>query len=196
MREVYPELAGRWGIYLVHGVNVGYPNLQPAIDEALLAGAALVPEMYPARSQYCAAGETALARDLWLADYFRGSRGAFPQGRFHWLMQRRQALGSPSAIAPIFGVTDTFQDGAQPARFLDRMFFVWATRSGYRSVLLAEHGGPGAYKWQLSSTTNSSRDLAFAASYRHYSVEGSVASRLGLVPCQSVWGDAPSLNRA
>jgi hypothetical protein len=183
MRAVYPELAGRWGVYLVHGVNVAYPNLQPAIDELLLADAALVPEMYPARSQYCAAGANTLERDIWLGDYFRGSRGDFPQGRLHWLMSRRTALGSLSAVAPIFGVTDTFMTGTQPARFLDRMFYVWATRSGYRSLLLSENGGPGAYKWEHPHTSNTSRDLAFSTSYEHYGVTGSTSSRLGQVPC-------------
>jgi hypothetical protein len=183
MRAAYPELAGRWGAYLVHGLAVAYPNLQPAIDELLLADAALVPEMYPARSQYCAAGDTAYDRDVWLSDYFRGSRGSFPQGRVHWLVNRRTHLGSASSIAPIFGVTDTFMTGDQPARFLDRMFYVWATRSGYRSLLLAENGGPGAYKWQHPHTSNTSRDLAFASSYAHYSAGGSTSSRLGQVPC-------------
>jgi hypothetical protein len=183
MRSVYPQWRGRWGAYIVTGEAIAYPNLQPAIDELLDAGAPLGVEMYAHQSRYCASGSTIAERDRWLGDYFHGSRGAFSQGRFHWLAQRRRIRGSESQLTVLFGVTDDFLDGRAPAKFLDRMFYVWATRSGYRGTILDDNGGPGAWKWDAPKMGNTSRDLAFAESFQHYSVEGRISSRLGPVPC-------------
>jgi hypothetical protein len=84
----------------------------------------------------------------------------------------------------LFGVHDMYMDGEAPAVFLDRMFYVWVTRSGYPSVLdLAVGGGPGAWKWDQPYMSNTSRDLAFAESFDHYAVRGDRTSRLGQVQC-------------
>ncbi len=181
----YPQVAGRWGAFVVHGLSVAYPNLNtaptPAIDALLAAGATIVAEMYPKRSEYCAAGANAAERDAWLTDFFRGSQGAFPQGRFHWLAQRRESLGSSSALGLLFGVTDTYLTGVNPGIFLDRLFYVWRTGSGYPSTLLLANGGPGSWKWHDQSPT--SRDELFRQSFEWYSVAGDTSSRLGPVPC-------------
>ncbi|MBM4358865.1 MAG: hypothetical protein FJ096_12240 [Deltaproteobacteria bacterium] len=185
MATKYPQWRGRWGAYLVHGANVAYPGLNtaptPAIDALLDAGATLSAEMYPARSQYCAAGDTTAQRDAWLGEFFRGSQGAFPQGRFHWLSERKVAKKSDSQLTLLFGVIDTYMTGEGPAVFLDRMFYVWRAKSGYPSVLLPGGGGVGAYKWHDQSP--SSRDLAFAQSFEHYVVQGQTTSLKGQVSC-------------
>jgi hypothetical protein len=185
MASKYPQWTGRWGVYLVHGNNVGYPNLNtdptPAIDALLNAGATIAAELYAKRSEYCAAGGTAALRDAWLASFYRGGEGAFPQGRFRWLAERKAALGSTSQLSMLFGVTDTYMTGVGPAVFLDRMFYVWRAKSGYPSLLLPGNGGPGAWKWQDQSPT--SRDAAFAESFDHYVVQGQAASLKGQVAC-------------
>ena len=180
MASVYPQWAGRWGAYLVNGEAVAYPGLNPAIDALLDADALIAVELYPHQSRYCDEGATAYARELWLADFFTGTP---TQGRFDWLVQRRTNRGSDSQLSVVFGVTDSFLDGAAPAVFLDRMFHVWVTRSGYRWFLLDENAGPGAWKWDQPCMSNTSRDLAFSESCLHDSVNGSTSSRLGQVSC-------------
>ena len=76
------------------------------------------------------------------------------------------------------------------AVFIDRMFYVWMTRTGQPSMISAGNGGPGAYKWQDVAKTdlgygvgNTSRDLAWAESFDHYAVQGLASSRLGPVSC-------------
>lgn len=180
MRTVYPQWTGRWGTYVVNGSGVAYPNLNPAIDALLDADAILAVELYTARSTYCASGNTAYERDVWLSEFFAGTS---TQGRFGWLVARRTSRGSPSHLNVLFGVTDTYMNETGPAVFLDRMFYVWVTRSGYRSFLLAANGGAGAWKWDQPYMSNTSRDQAFAESFLHYCVDGYTSSRLGQVSC-------------
>jgi len=179
MRAVYPQWNGRWGAYLVNGPAISYPNLTAVIDALLDADAIIVAEMYPYRSAYCQSGGTTAGRDQWLGDFFHGSRGAFPMGRFHWLMQRRKSRGSASHVTVVFGVTDKFAGATAAAKFIDRMFYVWITRSGYPATISLQNGGPGAWKWDVSAVGNTSRDLAFVESFQHYVVAGRTSSRLG-----------------
>ncbi len=181
MREQYPQWAGRWGVWLVHGIGVSYASLQPAIDELLLADAHLVAELYPAMSQYCSAASTTAGRDAWLAAYYRGGEGSFPQPRFKWMVGRRAELGSTSPLSLAFGVTETYLDRSQADVFLDRMFYVWRHKSGFGSLLFPGVGGVGAYKWHDHGPTT--RDLDFVDSYLHYSVAQDPSSRRGPVPC-------------
>ena len=183
MRTVYPQWKGRWGAYLVNGASISYPNLTAGIDALLVAGAFIVPEMYPHKSSYCSSGTSAGAQDKWLGEFFRGSGGAFPQGRFHWLVQRRTYRASTSHLPILFGVADSFVGGSGASVFIDRMFYVWVTRSGYPGTLSSANGGPGAWKWDYPAMSNTSRDLAFAQSYQHYVVQGLKTSRLGQVTC-------------
>lgn len=183
MRTVYPQWKGRWGAYLVNGTAVAYPNLATGIDALLQADAIIAVELYPYLTDYCSSGTTTAARDKWLGDFFHGSRGAFPQGRFHWLAQRRAAKGSASHLTVVFGVTDKFVGGSGAAKLIDRMFYVWITRSGYPSIISLQGGGPGAWKWDGPYVSSTSRDLAFAQSFEHYVVQGKISSRLGPVSC-------------
>ncbi len=183
LRTLYPQWRGRWGAYLVNGQAVSYARLNPAIDQLLLAGAPIGAEMYIRQSAYCASGSTAAARDQWLADFFRGTQGKFPQARFKWLVERRAHLGSESHLSVLFGVTDDFLDGKSPGVFLDRLFYVWANLSKFPSTLLIANGGPGAWKWDQPYMSNTSRDLAFVQSLQHYAISGKKTSRLGAVPC-------------
>ena len=105
----------------------------------------------------------------------------FPQGRFHWLSQRKIARASDSQLSAMFGVTDTYMTGTGPAVFLDRMFFVWKTKSGYPSVIEATSGGVGAWKWHDQSPT--SRDAAFSESFAYYVVDDQTTSLKGQVTC-------------
>jgi hypothetical protein len=184
MRTRYPQWAGRWGAFVGYA---NYPVLADGLDALLRADAVLSLELYPRQSQYCASAQTAGERDIWLAEQFAGNARI---GRIRWLMKRREMHGSRSFVTPLFGVGDVLLDGRKPAVFLDRIFYVWKTRSGFPSMIAAANGGPGAYKWQNVEETalkygvgNTSRDLAFAQSYQHYSVQGATNSRLGQVPC-------------
>ena len=156
-------------------------TFQPAIDELLVADARLVAELYPAVSQYCGSASTTSGRDAWLAAYYRGGEGAFPQPRFKWLVDRRAALDSESLLSLAFGVTETYLDRPGSTEFLDRMFYVWRQHSGFGSLLFADTGGVGAYKWHDHGPTT--RDSEFVASYQHYTVAMDASSRLGAVPC-------------
>lgn len=182
LRDNHPELAGRWGAYLVNGPSVSYANLQPALDALLLADAVILPEMYVTRDEYCASGGSAGSRDVWLAAFFAGDDQGFPS-RFRYLNARFAALGSSSHLSPVFGVTDTYMTGSGPSVFMDRMFYVWKTRSGFPSYLSLDNGGPSAWKWDQPYMGNTSRDLAWLASFEHYAVDGSSSSRLGQVSC-------------
>lgn len=185
LRTRYPQWAGRWGVFVVHGKAVAYSALNaaptPTVDALLDAQATLSVELYPSRADYCAAGATAADRDGWLTAFFRGEQGAFPQERLHWLMRQRTARGSASQVSLLFGVTDTYMNGTNPGIFLDRMFYVWRSHSGYPSLLLPGNGGPGAWKWHDQSPT--SRDALFRASFDWYVGAGNSSSRLGQVQC-------------
>ena len=174
MRTRYPQYAGLWGVF-VENTGSGDPTRyygpkQPAIDELLQANAILAPEMYMGRGAYCNAGVGYGARDVWLAEWFRGDLGDFK--KLHWLMQRRAELGSGSNISILFGVTDGVVGDADAYIFIDRLFYVWATRSGYPEVIDASNGGVGAYKWEASAVGSPNRDNLFADSFNHYCFGG------------------------
>jgi hypothetical protein len=92
-----------------------------------------------------------------------------------------RGLGSASTFSLALGVTDTYLDLPGADVFLDRMFYVWRQHSGFGSLLFADVGGVGAYKWHDHGPT--SRDGDFVASYAHYAVAQDASSRLGPVPC-------------
>jgi hypothetical protein len=176
---------GRWGAYLVTGPKISYPKLQPAIDRLLERDALILPEFYAHRARYVDVshrkGVGAADRDL--RDFFMGG-GAYPEGRWRWLMARRKHVGSNSRVVPVFGVTDAYVDGQGAAKFLDRMFYVWVKPksrggTGWRGWLLAH--GAGSWKWHASAVSTTSRDVAFVASSRWYVDEKRTASRLGRV---------------
>jgi len=182
MATVYPQWRGHWGVFLVNGESIHYGNLQPAVDDLLDAGAAISVELYPAQSTYCAAGSSSSARDAWLAEFYSGSSEL---ARFDWLRARRDGRGSTSELSVLFGVIDAYMDGTYPAWFLDRMFYVWVDRTDHADLFHRSAGGvgPGAYKWDEPSMSNTSRDLAFYESYQHYVVAEEPGSLAGEVDC-------------
>jgi hypothetical protein len=185
MAARYPQWRGRWGVYIVNGPAVHYAGYTAQIDALLDAGAMILAEMYPQAADYCAAGPRVIDRDLWLARFFRGDENI---ARLHWLVNRKADRGSDSHLSVVFGVIDRFHAPVTPAVFLDRMFYVFVTRSDHRELIDPANGGPGAWKWQApadgnDNVSNSSRDLAFAESFDHYLVQGRNDSRLGQVDC-------------
>jgi hypothetical protein len=191
MRDRHPELAGRWGVYVANGPGVGLDNYGPAIAELLRAGATLAVEMYPRYADYCGAGWRSAGRDRWLAAYFRGG-GPFPRHRLDWLMAQRDALGSPSRVTAVFGVTDKgrrpgtqeYLRGRRPAEFLDRIFEVWMTGSGHPELLAAANGGAGSYKWDRDAVSDPSRAGDFVASWRRHCEPGAPrGGAAGRNPC-------------
>ncbi len=197
MAGTYPQWRGRWGVHLAPGENVDYAAWQAPIDAALSAGAILLPEMYFYRSTYCSHGNNGGQRDIWLASMFTGDASV---RRVGFLLDERARLGSTSQISPSFGVIDArchdvngvrtcdlegYLSGPQPAVFLDRMFYVWVTRTRPDMVDLVrpENGGIGAWKWDASQVNNTSRDLAFAQSFDHYLIQGLRDSMRGPVDC-------------
>jgi hypothetical protein len=155
LRTRRPDLRGLWGAFVGSGPRTAYtafnPPDAPAIDELLRADATLTLEFYPRYSAYCASATTVSGRDQWMADFFRGESGKFPQPRLRWLAARRRRLGSASRLTVLFPTTDVspldYLGRNEPADYLDRMFHVWATRSGFRGLMLAENGGIGTYEW-------------------------------------------------
>jgi hypothetical protein len=184
LHREHPALGGgRWALYLAHQNIAAFDTLTAALDPALAAGATIAVEMYPTESAYCAAGGAG-AGDRWLADFFLGGRGESPHAGFAWLEERRRHLGSRSRLTAVFGVTDTYLDGRDPFVFLDRMFYVWMTRTGFPGVLAAANGGAGSYKWQRGHVRAAGRDKRFAASWEHYCLHGQTSSLAGRVACR------------
>lgn len=184
MNTRYPQWRGRWGVFVGFG---RYPVWGDAINALLDAGAIFSLQLYPRQSEYCRAGANGGQRDIWLSEQFSGN-AAF--GRLNWLMARRAGRNSDSRITPLFGVGDVLLDGPNGAKFVDRMFYVWVTRTQYPSLIHSPNGGAGAYKWQDVADTplrygvgSRARDAQFAASFQHYAVDRARNSRLGPVDC-------------
>lgn len=180
LREHYPQWTGRWGAFVVNGTAVSFARLNPAIDALFDAQATLAVELYARQSEYCASGDSAGERDVWLADFYNGGRSL---ARMNWLMKRRTYRDSSSHVSVLFGVTDSYMNGTNPGVFLDRMFYVFLSRTYHDWTIAYDNGGPGAYKWDSPANGNTSRDVAFADSYEHYVVNGKASSRLGQVSC-------------
>jgi hypothetical protein len=184
LRREHPALdGGRWAIYLAHQNIAAFDTLRPALDPALAAGATIAVEMYASHSAYCDVGGGE-AGDGWLVDFFLGGRGRSPGAGFAWLAERRRQMGSRSRLTAVFGVTDTYLDGPDPFVFLDRMFFVWMSRTGFPGVLAAANGGAGSYKWQRDHLDSTTRDQRFAAAWDHYCRRGRESSLAGTVACR------------
>jgi hypothetical protein len=175
---------GRWAIYLAHQDVAPFDSLLHALDPVLAAGATIAVEMYATERAYCGAGRDEGAGDAWLADFFLGGRGSSPGAGFAWLAERRRAMGSRSRLTVVFGVTDTYLNGPDPFVFLDRMFYVWMTRTGFPEVLAAANGGAGSYKWQRDHLDARTRDERFAAAWEHYCRRGQRDSLAGAVACR------------
>ncbi|HSJ73873.1 MAG TPA: hypothetical protein VK904_06115 [Miltoncostaeaceae bacterium] len=151
LRQERPDLRGRWGAFVAGSPRTAYtsfnPPGSPVIDELLRADGTLRLELSPRYSDYCASGATVSARDGWMADLFQGGSGAFPQARLRWLAGRRRELGSSSRLTVPLPTTDVARldclGRVEPDVFLDRMLHVWATRTAFRGLILADNGGVG-----------------------------------------------------
>ena len=75
----------------------------------------------------------------------------------------------------MFPTTDVtpldFLGNAEPEVYLDRIFHVWATRTAFRGLMLADNGGIGTYKWD-EKVSNPRRDTHFVRSWNHYCRDG------------------------
>ena len=190
LRAERPELRGLWGAFVAGGPRTAYtsfnPPRAPAIDELLRADATLGLELYPRYSDYCASGPTVSRRDQWMADFFQGESGAFPQPRLRWLARRRQELRSGSRLTVLLPTTDVspvdYLGGTEPEVFLDRMFHVWANRTAFRGLMLADNGGIGTYKWD-EKVGDPARDALFVESWNHYCRDGATTTLRGRPGC-------------
>lgn len=202
-----PAYQHRWGAYLVDGPKVNYNNLDVGLAYLLQANARIAPEFYPylyvgpdtisQTYNYWRSNTTSHgARDIWLGQYFTGGaedpnvpvamRPA--PNRLNWLMAYRAAWNSQSFIHPTFATYDRYlmsgtSDSYTAMKFLDRMFYVYKTRTGYGALIHdGNDGGLGSYKWEAATVLPTGRDEGFAESYGHYCVQHLSSSRLGLVP--------------
>lgn len=182
----YPN---RWGAFIEYGSGATGPTFQlysTAINAVYANHGRLLPELYPRYTQYWNCnGTTPCAtdtdRDNWMNNtFFRGT------GKLSWLMQQKPAT-SQSKVNPIFGVGNTFLNSTNETgnqRFLDRMFYVFVTKSQYRSLALyTNDGGIGSYKWSgidnvLGQGTVSTRDNIFAILWKRYAGNATTAGAL------------------
>lgn len=181
----YRHLDGKWGIYLVNGTNVDYSSFRSIIVDAMKMGAIIAPEYYAYAHHYRDSHPTNVGfRDQWLSDFFtgKGGYGFNNRNRLNYLVDLHRQYGEAngSRIAPLFGVADKFLSSARyPAQFLDRMFYVFKTRTGH-SHLLEPHG-PGSWVWDNKRVSTSGRDSQFMQSVDWYVRQGRRNSRMGQV---------------
>jgi hypothetical protein len=183
-----PTFWRRFGAYVIRAGSVNVlTDCQPAIDSMLAATGSILYEAYVKHSTWCNNGTTVGAHDVWLGSYFNE--------RMNYFAARRAAVSypgwPPSFISPIFGVTDI--PGSDPDlnllnctdkhAFLDRMFYVWRTRSGYAGTLNEGEGGAGSYRWEIASVSSSSRDNFFRDSWNHYCRDMNNTSRVAQPGC-------------
>jgi hypothetical protein len=177
-----PGYPNRWGAFITYGsaaTGQFYPNFTTPIDAVYANNGSLMPELYPRYSNYWSSATTDAARDTWLnTNFFNGS------GKLNWLLARRTQVhpGSQSRVHPIFSASDTLMSSSvdsRNARFVDRVFYVYVTQSGFRSLFLQSNdGGAGSYKWDgtagdvWSQQTLNSRDNWFANLWVRYAVTG------------------------
>lgn len=195
-----------WGAYIVNGAAVSYANLQVGLAYLFMANARVAPEFYVYYNHganvnshvfnYIESGGSDGARDVWLGEFFSGGDVSSPTPsayRLAWLIAYRAGWSSQSRVHPILGVTDNYLTSSSPpasgdtaARMLDRMFYVFATRTGFGGLMRdTNDGGVGSWKWDAAAIGGAytGRDEAFAASYGHYCIAPYLtSSRLGPVP--------------
>jgi hypothetical protein len=171
-----PGRANQWGAYVVYRSAANGPNFPEhaaAIDAVFANNGRLFPQLYVRYSDYWINGNTDSERDAWMnATFFNGP------GKFNWVVQRKcQAHPiSQSLIHPVFSASDTLlvsADETKNARFLDRVFYVFASMSGYQPYIMwYNDGGPASYLWQQSGDWgekfSNTRDYTFAVLWQRY----------------------------
>lgn len=154
-----PGYPNKWGAYISYNSTAEgqfFPNFATAIDRVYANNGRLLPEFYMGYQQWwnSVPGGTDAQRDIEMnSRFFNGP------GRLSWLVSRKVQVwpNSQSRIHPIFSAGDHVMNAStgtaqqresKNARFLDRLFYIYVTRSQYRALLLASNdGGVGSYKW-------------------------------------------------
>ena len=155
----------RWGAFIQYDSpghtdprTPFFPNFQSSINAVYANNGSLLPELYPTYADYWAAASGSgttqdSVRDSWMNQkFFNGG------GKVNWLIDRKNQSfpSSTSRVHPIFSASNhccTSSNDSNNARFIDRVFYVYATQSQYRSLLLYSNaGGAGSYKWQSSAS--------------------------------------------
>jgi hypothetical protein len=204
---------GQWGAYVVAGGTVDYwvdiesqllPNFTPPTPRYLMGqifyrGGWVFPEIYIGHMQYLSPG----GGDAYVRTMIDGGgSGSIGYYRTAWLEGYRLLFAGAyttalaSLIVPVMGVSNRWLGNtggttAQPARLLDRIWFVGATMTTYQ-YLWTTHtssGGPASYLWAGGNppppgeglVTPDDRDEVFGASHRWYAQGRNRHSRLGAV---------------
>jgi hypothetical protein len=173
LRANFPSVSPRWSVLVAHpSGSWDLANAATAIDLTLGLGAGIGLQQYVNIDGYCAirGSQGTAAADAYLRDHFRGYNG---QRWLAWLVQRRSDLGSSSRITNLFGVTNAYVGDVNGYRYLDRMFYVFRTQSGYAGLMSANAGGIGSYKWEntpgdAQRVQSTNRDELFRESWNHY----------------------------
>jgi hypothetical protein len=136
LRTRHPELAGRWGVYLVNGANVSYGRglFGWAVEECLKANAIICPEFYLQASKH--------QTD---AQIKRAMMGTPIRKRANWLIRRRKKLRSTSRVVALMGITPRYLDEPTPEMFATRQARIWRETTGATM---------GAWKWDLGTAAN------------------------------------------
>jgi hypothetical protein len=133
LRTEHPELAGRWGVYLVNGSNVSYGRgtMGWAVDQCLIANAIICPEFYLQASKHQTDRKIKKAM-----------MGSLLHKRASWLIKRRKHLRSVSRVVALMGVTPKYLDEPTPELFATRQSRIWQETTGATM---------GAWKWDLGT---------------------------------------------
>lgn len=128
-----PDIRGRWGAYLVNGVNVSYARLNPAIDALLEADAIITCEVYLKISTWKLLGRRYITRNMW---------GTKRNARLKWLIARKQYKNSKSHITGLIGLTDKYLNRKKTGDFIREMQRTW------QQIIPEPMGG---WKWDIGS---------------------------------------------
>ena len=185
-----PAVRRRWGVFVIRAGSVNVlQQMQPALDSVFRGSGNVAYEAYVQYSVYCNQGSNTGQRDIWLGNYFKD--------RCDYLLERRDAVSLPglgkSFVSMVFGVTDKpsgptldLMNCNNAAFYLDRMFYVFRTRSGWSQLMHPTTGGAGSYKWDFDNLSTSVRDSHFRNSWNHYCRDQKNTYRWGpnnLPPC-------------
>lgn len=176
MREIverlknYPNLNGRYGVYIVNGQSINYSYFKPVLAILMQTNGIIFPEIYFNYIDYCSASTSYKGRDDWMLNQING-KGSL--NRFQYLTQLRNQIGSSSHIAPVIAVTDAFNDGATPFKMVDRAMWAFVNSEFGRpySLLGLSHnpGAIGSWKWDTTGGTDIlGRATEFVKSWNHY----------------------------
>lgn len=134
LRTQYPELNGRWGIYLVNGRNVNYAKrgwFSKAIAESMRGDAIICPEFYLKASDFNS--DWKIKREM---------MGRVGRQRARWLIRLRKRLRSRSRIVALMGITPHYLNEQPTVHFATRQARIWKDTTGATM---------GAWKWDVGT---------------------------------------------